>query len=89
MAMTDRRERYDGPPCEAAPCGRLLLKPGGRNQHHAARRDLAGEGDQAPRIKMKAEHGRAESRIAGQNVQKNLASGCGRAEQRRDDRHAI
>src|ERR1700733_664929 len=66
-----------------------VLEPRGHNEQDGACRNLTTECDETPRIKMYAEHRRAEAPIAWQDMQQDLAPARKGSEQRRDDRHAL
>ena len=66
-----------------------VLEPRGHDQQDGACRNLTTECDETPRIKMYAEHRRAEAPIAWQDMQQNLPAGGKGSEQRRDDGHAL
>ena len=59
------------------------------NEQNGACRNLTTECDETPRIKMYAEHRRAEAPIAWQDMQQDLATRSKGSEQRRDDCHAL
>jgi hypothetical protein len=66
-----------------------VLEPRGHNEQDGTCRNLTTECDETPRIKMYAEHRRAEAPIAWQDMQQDLATRRKGSEQRRDDCHAL